>query len=63
MQLVNLSVVVQNKKGLFIPNLQKGHFRVLEDGVEQKVERMEAAEAPMTVAMVIDALASALVTL
>ncbi len=53
-QLVSLSVVVQNKKGLFIPNLQKGHFRVLEDGVEQKVERMEAAEAPMTVAMVIE---------
>ncbi len=53
-QLVNLSVVVQNKKGLFIPNLQKGHFRVLEDGVEQKIERMEAAEAPMTVAMVIE---------
>lgn len=53
-QLVNLSVVVQNKKGLFIPNLQKGHFQVLEDGVEQKVERMEAAEAPMTVAMVIE---------
>ena len=53
-QLVNLSVVVQNKKGFFIPNLQKGHFRVLEDGVEQKIERMEAAEAPMTVAMVIE---------
>ena len=53
-QLVNLSVVVQNKKGFFISNLQKGHFRVLEDEVEQKIERMEAAEAPMTVAMVIE---------
>ncbi len=52
--LVNLSVVVQNKKGMFIPNLQKGHFRVLEDGVEQKIQRMEAFEAPMTVAMVIE---------
>ena len=53
-QLVSLSVVVQNKKGMFIPNLQKGHFRVQEDGVEQTIERMDAAEAPMTVAMVIE---------
>ena len=51
---MNLSVIVQNKKGMFIPNLQKGHFRVLEDGVAQEIQRMEAFEAPMTIAMVIE---------
>ena len=53
-ELVSVSVVVRDKDGNFIPNLQKGHFRVLEDNVVQEVQRVEAAEAPMTVAMVIE---------
>ena len=52
--LVNVGVVVQDKKGLFIPNLKKEHFRILEDGVPQQIQRLEASEAPMTVALVIE---------
>jgi len=52
--LVNLSVVVQDKDGNFIPNLQKEHFRILEDGVPQKIQQIETSEAPVTVAMVIE---------
>ena len=52
--LVNLSVVVQDRAGNFIPNLQKDHFRILEDGVAQKIQRIETSEAPVTVAMVIE---------
>ena len=52
--LVNLSVVVQDRNGNFIPELKKEHFRILEDGVPQQIQRMETSEAPMTVALVIE---------
>ena len=52
--LVNLSVVVQDRKGNFIPELKKEHFRILEDGKPQQIQRMERSEAAMTVAMVIE---------
>jgi len=52
--LVNLSVVVQDRSGNFIPNLQKEHFRILEDGVPQNIQRIETSEAAVTVAMVIE---------
>ncbi|MBI2815718.1 MAG: VWA domain-containing protein [Acidobacteria bacterium] len=52
--LVNVGVVVQSKKGEFLPGLQKENFRILEDGVPQTIKKLEAAEAPMTVAMLIE---------
>ena len=52
--LVNLSVVVQDQDGNFIPDLKKEHFRILEDGVPQTIQRHETSEAPVTVAMVIE---------
>jgi VWFA-related protein len=52
--LVNLSVVVQDRNGNFIPELKKEHFRILEDGKPQEIQRIERSEAPMTVAMVIE---------
>jgi VWFA-related protein len=52
--LVNLSVVVQDQRGNFIPDLRKEQFRILEDGVPQVIQRLEASEAPVTVAMVIE---------
>jgi len=52
--LVNLSVVVQDRNGNFIPELKKEHFRILEDGKPQQIQRMERSEAAMTVAMVIE---------
>jgi VWFA-related protein len=51
---VNLSVVVQDRNGNFIPELKKEHFRILEDGNPQQIQRIERSEAPMTVAMVIE---------
>ncbi len=51
---VNVSVVVRDKKGNFIPNLRKVHFLIEEGGVPQTVQRLESSEAPMTVAMVIE---------
>jgi len=52
--LVNLSVVVQDQDGRFVPDLSKEHFRILEDGVPQTILRLETSEAPVTVAMVIE---------
>ena len=53
-ELVSVGVVVQGKNGIFIPGLTPDHFRILEDGVPQKIQRIETSEAPMTVAMVIE---------
>lgn len=51
---VQVDVAVLDNKGRFIPNIPKGNFRILEDGVPQKVENYSLGEAPMTVAMVIE---------
>ena len=53
-ELVSVGVVVQEKNGNFIPGLSKEQFRITEDGVPQKIQRMETSEAPMTIAMVIE---------
>ena len=53
-ELVSVGVVVQEKNGNFIPGLTKEQFRISEDGVPQKIQRMETSEAPMTMAMVIE---------
>ena len=50
----NISVVVQDKNGIFIPGLKKENFKLLEDGVEQQVKRVTTGEAPMTVVMVME---------
>lgn len=52
--LVSVGVVVQSKNGDFLPGLKKENFRVYEDGAPQTIQRVEASEAPMTVAMVIE---------
>lgn len=51
---VQVDVAVLDNKGRFIPNIPRGNFRILEDGVPQKVENYGMGEAPMTVAMVIE---------
>ena len=53
-ELVNVSVVVQDKNGNFLPGLKKENFRILEDGVAQQIQRLETSEAAMTVALVIE---------
>jgi VWFA-related protein len=52
--IVTLDVAVVDNKGHFIPGIPKGNFRVLEDNVPQQIRNVEAGEAPMTIAMVIE---------
>jgi Ca-activated chloride channel homolog len=51
---VTVDVAVTDAKGHFIPGLQPGYFRVLEDDVPQPIKSVNMGEAPMTVAMVIE---------
>ena len=53
-ELVNLDVVVTDKRGNFIPNLTQKNFRVYEDKVEQKVTNFSPTAAPITIVMVVE---------
>jgi VWFA-related protein len=52
--LVNVDVLVLTKDGQFVPGLKKEHFRVLEDGVPQKVTNFSQSEAPITAVLVVE---------
>jgi len=52
--LVNLDVLVTTKDGQFIPGLHKENFKILEDGVEQKVTNFNQSEAPITAVLLIE---------
>jgi VWFA-related protein len=52
--LITVDVAVLDNKGHFIPGIPGGNFRILEDNVPQKIQKVELGEAPMTVAMVIE---------
>ena len=52
--LVNLDVLVTTKDGQFIPGLNKDNFKILEDGVEQKVANFNQSEAPITAVLLIE---------
>jgi len=51
---VDVPVAVLDNKGRFIPNIPPGNFRVLEDGVPQKLTGFEMGQAPMTVCIVVE---------
>ena len=51
---VTVDVSVLDNKGRFIPNIPKGNFRIMEDGVPQKLTNFSMGEAPITIAMVIE---------
>lgn len=51
---VQLDVAVLSNKGLPIPKIPGGNFRVLEDEVPQKIASFGTGEAPMTVALVVE---------
>jgi VWFA-related protein len=51
---VDISVVVQNKDGNFLAGLKKDNFKLSEDGVPQTIQKVETLEAPVTVAMVVE---------
>ncbi len=51
---VDVPVAVLDNKGRFIPGIPGGNFRILEDGVPQRITGFEAGQAPMTVCLVVE---------
>jgi VWFA-related protein len=52
--LVTLDVGVLTKDGQFIPGLREQNFRVLEDGVPQKITGFNQTQAPITAVMLVE---------
>jgi len=52
--IVNIDVAVLDNRGVPIPKIPRGNFRILEDNVPQTVTQYSIGEAPMTVALVIE---------
>lgn len=52
--LVTVPVSVVTKDGQFIPGLKEDNFRVLEDGVPQKITNFTVAEAPITAVLLVE---------
>ncbi|CAN5825938.1 hypothetical protein BH20ACI4_BH20ACI4_03920 [soil metagenome] len=53
-EIVTFPVKVTDRKGKFIPGLQKENFKVFEDGKEQIIEFFNNEQQPFTVALVLD---------
>lgn len=53
-ELVNLDVVVTDKRGNFIPNLGQKNFKVFEDKIEQKVTNFSPTSAPLTIVVLVE---------
>ena len=51
---VNVDVSVLDNQNHFIPRLTPDKFRILEDGVPQKITQSNISEAPMTICMLIE---------
>ena len=52
--LVQVPVLVTTKDGQFIPGLKEDNFRVLEDGVPQRITKFEVSKAPITAVLVVE---------
>jgi Ca-activated chloride channel homolog len=52
--IVTFDAAVLDSKGQFIPGIPPAAFRVLEDNVPQKVNKVEMGQAPLTIALVIE---------
>ena len=52
--LVQVPVLVTTKDGQFIPGLKQDNFKVFEDGVPQKIQKMEVSEAPITAVLLVE---------
>ncbi len=54
-QLVEVYVAAQNTEGRLVQGLERGDFRVFEEGVEQEIERFEVMDSlPLTLGLAID---------
>lgn len=54
-QAINLSVVVTDKKGKFVPALSVADFEVLEDGAPQEIDFFTSETTPVTLLLLLDA--------
>ena len=52
--LVNMDVVVADKQNTLVKGLQKGDFKVFDDGVEQTITSFSATESPLTVVIMFE---------
>ncbi|HKN82306.1 MAG TPA: VWA domain-containing protein [Pyrinomonadaceae bacterium] len=52
--LVTVPVSVMDRNGRYVPMLHREDFRILENGVEQKIAYFATTDAPFTVVLVID---------
>lgn len=52
--IVNVDLTVVDRNGNFITGLQRDHFRVYQDGVEQEIVAYAPSEAPITTVMVVE---------
>jgi len=56
--LVTVPVIVRDRNGRFISDLQQDDFRIYEDGIEQKVAYFASIDKPFSVVLVLDTSAS-----
>lgn len=52
--LVNIPVIVSDRDNRYIPGLNQAHFRVFQDGIEQKIEVFSNDDAPMNIVLALD---------
>ena len=52
--LVSVDVVITDNNGTFLSGLQKGNFRVLEDGVPQVITNFSPTDAPITMVLLVE---------
>ena len=52
--LVQVPVTVTDRRGGFVQDLQRGAFRLFEDGVEQEVTAFSGGDAPVSVGLIFD---------
>jgi VWFA-related protein len=52
--LVTIPVTVMDRSGRYVPLLRKEHFRIQENGVEQKIAYFATNDSPFTVVLLID---------
>jgi len=52
--LVTVPVTVADRQGRYVPLLKRENFKILEDGVEQKIAYFATTDQPLTVILVID---------
>ncbi len=53
-QIVEVPVTVKDSRGNLVPDLKRDEFRVLQDGVEQQIQRLSTEAMPISMVVLID---------